>query len=303
MSVPKPALPDPQSAIRNPQSAIANPQSAIANPQSAIRNPQSAIRNPQSAIANPQSPIPNPQSAIRNPQSPIINPQTRAVVLAGGKGTRLLPYTTVLPKPLMPVGDRPVLEHVLTSLHGAGVRRVTISVGHLSELIQAFFGDGAKLGLTIDYAIEDRPLNTIGPLAFIENLGENFLVLNGDILTDLDLRAFWAAHCRRNVALTVATFRREVRIDFGVIHFEESGGKVRGFDEKPVLPYDVSMGIYALGRRCLDFIPSGEPFGFDQLVLALLAAHEPVQAFPHKGKWLDLGRPEDYALANTEWVP
>jgi NDP-mannose synthase len=249
----------------------------------------------------PNSPIPDPQSSIRNPQSAICNPP-RAVVLAGGKGTRLLPYTTVLPKPLMPVGDRPVLEHVLTKLRDAGVRDVTISVGHLSELIQAFFNNGSKLGLNINYAVEDRPLNTIGPLAFIENLGEDFLVLNGDILTDLDIKAFWEAHLAGNVALTVATFRREVRIDFGVIRYEESGGKVRGFEEKPTLPYDVSMGIYALNRRCLDFIPRGEPFGFDQLVLALLAAREPVQAFPHKGKWLDLGRPEDYSLANTEWT-
>jgi NDP-sugar pyrophosphorylase family protein len=227
--------------------------------------------------------------------------QTRAIILAGGKGTRLRPYTTVLPKPLMPVHDRPVLEHVLESLKSAGVSRITISVGHLAELIQAFFADGRKWGLEIDYAIEDKPLNTIGPLAFIDGLGEDFLVLNGDILTDLDLRALWAAHLKAAATLTVATFRREVRIDFGVIRYTDSDRRVRGFEEKPVLPYDVSMGVYVLNKRCLAHIPKGQPFGFDQLVLALLASHEKVQAFPHGGKWLDLGRPEDYEAASQDY--
>ncbi|MFP4380229.1 MAG: NDP-sugar synthase [Candidatus Sumerlaeia bacterium] len=226
---------------------------------------------------------------------------TRAVVLAGGKGMRLRPYTTVLPKPLMPVNDRPVLEHVLKNLKKAGFRKITISVGHLSELIQAFFGDGKKWGIAIDYAIEDKPLNTIGPLAFIENLGENFLVMNGDIMTDLDLAAFWQDHLESEAALTVATFRREVNIDFGVLRYSSGDHSIHGFEEKPVLPYDVSMGIYALNHRCLDFIPKGKSFGFDQLVLALLAAREKVRAFPHSGKWLDLGRPEDYETANREY--
>lgn len=229
-----------------------------------------------------------------------VDQSARAVVLAGGKGTRLRPYTTILPKPLMPVGDRPILEHVLTGLAEAGFRRVTISVGHLAELIQAFFGDGSKWGLSIDYAVEDRPLNTIGPLAFIEGLGDSFLVMNGDILTDLDIGALWDAHRRNGAALTVATFRRQVAIDFGVLRYDEASGLVRGFEEKPVLPYEVSMGVYVLSRRCLDFIPSGKPFGFDQLVLALLAAGEPVRAFPHLGRWLDIGRREDYETACEE---
>lgn len=229
------------------------------------------------------------------------NQAPRAVILAGGKGTRLRPYTTVLPKPLMPVGDRPVLEHVITRLKEAGLRQATISVGHLAELIQAFFGNGERWGIEVDYAIEDRPLNTIGPLALMENLGENFLVMNGDILTDLDLPAFWQDHLESGAALTVATFRREVHIDFGVLRYEGRSGEVRGFEEKPRHQYDVSMGIYALHERCLQHIPKGEPFGFDQLVLALLAAREKVRAFPHDGQWLDLGRPEDYEKANGEW--
>jgi len=229
-----------------------------------------------------------------------VSPDARAVVLAGGKGTRLLPYTTVLPKPLMPIGDTPIIEHVLLGLRDAGFKKVTISVGHLSELIEAFCGDGEKWDLEITYALEDKPLNTIGPLAFIEDLGENFLVMNGDVLTDLDIPALWAKHSEVGATLTVATLRREVNIDFGVLRYDPQGHRVNGFEEKPVLPYDVSMGVYILNRKCLEFIPKGEPFGFDELVLALLDAGEHVHAFPHEGKWLDIGRREDYEAANED---
>lgn len=221
----------------------------------------------------------------------------RAVVLAGGQGQRLRPYTTVLPKPLMPVGDRPILHRVLSSLGDAGFRDITISVGHLAELIMVFFGKGEKLGVSIDYAIEDTPLGTIGPLAFISNLGENFLVMNGDLLTDVDFEALWQEHLRAGATLTIATFDREVKIDFGVLQRNDANAVV-GFVEKPTIPYTVSMGIYILNRRCLDFVPKGKHFGFDQLVLALLAAGEPIHAYRHTGRWLDLGRPEDYDAAN-----
>ena len=224
----------------------------------------------------------------------------RAVVLAGGKGARLAPYTTVIPKPLMPVGDRPILEHVLETLADGGFKQITISVGHLAELIQVFFGDGERWGLKIDYAIEDEPLGTIGPLAFIPDLGEHFLVMNGDILTDLDLAALWRDHLASGAALTVATHRREVNIDFGVLRYDDAK-RIRNFEEKPTIPYDVSMGIYILSRRCLDFVPKGRPFGFDQLVLALLEANEPIHAHPHTGRWLDIGRPEDYDRANQAY--
>lgn len=224
----------------------------------------------------------------------------RAVVLAGGKGRRLRPYTTVFPKPLLPVGDRPILSHVLENLKAAGFNQVTISVGHLAELIMAFFGDGKRFGVTLDYAIEDKPLNTIGPLAFIDGLGENFLVMNGDILTDLDLKALWEDHCQSGSVLTIATHQREVNIDFGVLR--RDGRTITSFTEKPRIPYEVSMGIYALNKRCLDFVPKGESFGFDQLVLALLAAGESIRAFPYDGQWLDLGRPADYEAANQGFV-
>lgn len=220
----------------------------------------------------------------------------RAVILAGGKGQRLMPYTTVLPKPLLPVGDKPILHHVMGRLKEAGFRQMTISVGHLAELIMAFFGDGKRFDIAIDYAIEDQPLGTIGPLAFIENLGDNFLVMNGDILTDLDIGDIWKNHHETGAALTIATHCREVNIDFGVLHHDDQN-RITEFIEKPRIPYEVSMGIYVLNKRCLDFVEKGKSFGFDQLVHALLNAGEHVQSFPHQGEWLDLGRPEDYENA------
>ena len=220
----------------------------------------------------------------------------RAVVLAGGKGQRLLPYTTVLPKPLLPVGDRPILHRVLESLGAASFQDITISVGHLAELIMLFFGDGRRFGLNLTYAIEDQPLGTIGPLAFIDNLGENFLVMNGDVLTDLPIGELWDEHLRSGAILTIATHAREVKIDFGVLERTDAC-RITAFREKPTIPYEVSMGVYILNRRCLDFVPKGEYFGFDHLVLALLAAGENVHAFPYRGKWLDLGRPDDYGVA------
>jgi NDP-sugar pyrophosphorylase family protein len=223
----------------------------------------------------------------------------RAVVLAGGKGMRLRPYTTILPKPLLPVGDQPILHRVMASLAEAGIRDITISVGHLAELIMAFFGDGSRLGLRIDYAIEQTPLGTIGPLRHIANLGEDFLVMNGDVLTDLDPNTLWHAHTAAGALLTIATHARQVRIDYGVLE-RTAENRIVAFREKPSIPYEVSMGVYMLNRRCLDFVPHGQPFGFDQLVLALLAANEPINAYPHTGRWLDLGRPEDYEIANAE---
>lgn len=223
-------------------------------------------------------------------------PGRRAVVLAGGKGMRLRPYTTILPKPLLPVGDQPVLHRVLSRLAEAGFRDITISVGHLAELIMAFFGNGEKYGLRLHYAIEDTPLGTIGPLRHIDGLGEDFLVMNGDVLTDLDPNALWNAHHRSGARLTIATYPREVKIDFGVLERSQDN-RITGFREKPVIPYEVSMGVYILNRRCLDFVPEGRPFGFDELVLAMLEVGEHVEGVPHHGRWLDLGRPEDYEAA------
>jgi NDP-sugar pyrophosphorylase family protein len=227
----------------------------------------------------------------------------RAVILCGGRGARLRPYTTVLPKPLMPIGDRPILEIVLASLRDAGVRRVTLCVGHLAHLIRAFFDDGSRLGIAVDYAIEDQPLGTIGPLAFVDDLGEDFLVLNGDVLTDLDPMALFREHLAHGADLTVATHRREVRVDFGVLEAGDDGA-VRAFVEKPVERFEVSMGVYAMNRRVLGLFERGKPFGFDDLVLGLLARGRPVRRMLHRGEWLDIGRLDDYEAVQSDprWV-
>lgn len=225
---------------------------------------------------------------------------TKAVILAGGKGTRLAPYTTILPKPLMPVGDQPILEILLKHISSSGIRDVVISVGHLAELIVAFFRKGEKWGINIEYAIEDNPLGTMGPLSRIENLGSHFFVMNGDILTDMDFQAMFTAHINSGAIMTVAAHRRKVTIDFGVMDYDPHTHRITSFQEKPVIPHHVSMGIYVLSRKCLEYIPRDEYFGFDQLMLKLLEKGEPVQSFPHKGKWLDIGRPEDYFVANKE---
>ncbi len=228
--------------------------------------------------------------------------EIRAVVLAGGKGQRLYPYTTILPKPLLPIGEQPILHHVLSRLKEFGFKDVTISVGHLAELIMLFFKDGKDLGLQIEYAKEEEPLGTIGPLCFIDNLGDDFLVMNGDVLTDLDFNALKKAHFENEAILTIATHRRQVNIDFGVLKTSPDG-RIDEFVEKPSIPYEVSMGVYMLNRKCLDYVPKGQPFGFDQLVLKLLEKKEKVHAHRHDGKWLDLGRPSDYELASRDYTP
>ena len=225
-----------------------------------------------------------------------------AVILAGGKGTRLRPYTTSIPKPLVPIGDDcAILEIVLRQLARDDFRRITIAIGHLGELIRAYVGNGEKWGLDVDYATEDRPLGTMGPVvAVLDRLPEQFLVLNGDILTDLSYAALLDAHAASDAPLTIATYRRQVDVDFGVLTVE--GGKVVGFVEKPRLDYEVSMGVYAVSRSTLTDYPVGEPLGFDRLVLDLLAKGRNPASYSFDGYWLDIGRPEDYDRANAEFA-
>jgi NDP-sugar pyrophosphorylase family protein len=226
--------------------------------------------------------------------------EIRAVLLAGGKGTRLRPYSIVIPKPLVPVGDMPILEIVIRQLAGQGFRRLTIAVGHLAELVQTFFGDGSKWGVTIEYSIEDKPLSTIGPLRLIDGLKGDFLVMNGDLLTDMDYRRLIEFHRARRAALTVASCPREVTIDFGVLQSDD-GHRIVGFQEKPHIAYLVSAGVYVINERVLPRIPEDRPFGFDELVLALLEAGEEVATYRHDGYWLDIGRPDDYERAIADF--
>lgn len=225
-----------------------------------------------------------------------------AVVLAGGRGTRLRPFTTSLPKPLVPIGDElSVLEVVLRQLADRGFGRITIAIGHLGTLIQAVVRDGSRWGLAVDYATEEEPLGTMGPvIGMLDRLPEHFLVLNGDVLTDLDFGDLLQGHAASGAPLTIATYDREVEIDFGVLHVD--GERVVGFEEKPTLAYTVSMGVYGLSRATLAAYPAGTPFGFDDLVLDLLAKGTNPVVHRHAGYWLDIGRPEDYDRANADFV-
>lgn len=221
----------------------------------------------------------------------------RAVILAGGQGARLRPYTITIPKPLVPVGDRAIIEILLGQLRAHGVERVTIAVNHMADLIQAYCGDGGKHGIAIDYVREDLPLGTVGPLRNIQDLPDDFLVMNGDILTDLDFSAFFASHIQSGYDLSISTFERESIVDFGVISADLREGIVTGFEEKPRQSILVSMGVYAFRRRLLEMVPKGRAFGFDQLVLAMLEAGVPIRSIPFSGYWMDIGRPDDYAKA------
>jgi NDP-sugar pyrophosphorylase family protein len=220
----------------------------------------------------------------------------KAVIQCGGKGTRLRPYTTVLPKPLLPLGTKPVLELLIKWLRRNGVRDVYITTGYLGHLIRSYCGDGRQWGLNIEYTTEPEPLGTMGALSLLrEKLDGTFLVLNGDVVTDLSLNSLIGHHRRLGAGLTVATVTRTVRVDFGVI--EEIDFRVTRFKEKPNLSHLVSMGVYCMEPEMLEHVPTGIPFGFDDLMFRMLELEQPVRTFLHNGFWLDVGRIEDFHKA------
>ncbi len=219
----------------------------------------------------------------------------RAIILAGGKGTRLRPYTVVLPKPLMPIGEFPILEVIIKQLASAGFDHITMAVNHQAEIIKAFFVDGAKWGIRIDYSLEDQPLGTMGPLKLISDLPPHFLVMNGDILTDLDFAGFHDTHVAEGGVFSISSHRREQLIDYGVL--ETENGRLTGLREKPRMHYEVSMGVYMMSRQALPHVPEGRYYGFDQLMHDLISAGEAVAVRHFDGYWLDIGRPDDYAAA------
>jgi NDP-sugar pyrophosphorylase family protein len=230
----------------------------------------------------------------------------RAVILAGGQGMRLRPYTAVIPKPLMPVGDRPVLDIVIRQLKHHGFERITIATGYLAELIEAFFRNGETHGIAIDYFRETEPLGTVGSLALIDGLEEDFLVMNGDTLTDMDFAALLERHRRSGAAATIATTQRDVQISLGVLHFDESNGNeeshiLTGYTEKPTIKYQASMGVYCFSPRALKHITAGEPLDFPTLVGRLLHAGDEVRAWICSDYWLDIGRHDDYEQAQDDF--
>jgi NDP-sugar pyrophosphorylase family protein len=224
----------------------------------------------------------------------------KAVILAGGKGTRLAPYTKILPKPLMPVGDMPILEILIRQLKNEGIDEVILTVGHMAGLLQAFFNDGSHMGLHIRYSFEENPLGTAGPLALVNGLDDTFVVTNGDVLTTLKVGEMVQFHKEQGAAATIAMHRRKVKIDLGVI-LCNGGPEVVGYIEKPTYDYSVSMGIYAFEPRVLSYITPGDYLDFPNLVHKLLGAREKVVGFPFDGYWQDLGRPDDYEQANLDF--
>ncbi|MBI3133436.1 MAG: NTP transferase domain-containing protein [Bacteroidetes bacterium] len=224
----------------------------------------------------------------------------RAIILAGGMGTRLRPYTVVLPKPLMPVGDYPILEVIIRQLAHFGFNHITLTVNHQADLIRSFFGDGSKWNIKIDYSLEDKPLSTMGPLTLIKDLPENFLVMNGDILTDLDFGQFYQQHVSEKALFTISSAIREQVNLYGVLEKDAQGNLTR-FLEKPKHTFLVSMGVYMLSREVLQYIPQNVSYGFDQLMLQFLEKKKNVAVKPFSGYWLDIGRPDDYMQAIEEF--
>lgn len=219
----------------------------------------------------------------------------KTILLAGGKGTRLYPYTVALPKPLVPIDDLPIIEILLRQLRHYGARDVTVSIGHLAEILTAFIGNGSKFGLNIDYVRESFPLGTVGPIKLVSDLPDHFLLMNGDVLTDLDYSKFFEEHLRSGAEVSIACYRKTVAIDLGVIKSKEK--VVIDYIEKPNMPYEVSMGVYAISKSTLDLVPENSYFDFPMLIKALLAASRPVHTYPFEGIWLDIGRPTDYEEA------
>lgn len=224
----------------------------------------------------------------------------RVVILAGGKGTRLKPYTTVFPKPLMPIGDMPILEVVLRQLKNFGFKKITLSVNHLADLIQTFFGDGTSLGLDISYCIEDNPLGTAGSLSLVEDLTDTFLVMNGDLLTTINYRLMVENHIESEASATIGVYPREVKIDFGVLELGDRG-ELLDYREKPKFEYMVSMGVNVFNKSVQKFIPKGDYLDIPTLMMNLKAANQSVLTFRSECEWLDIGRPDDYEKAVAEF--
>ena len=224
----------------------------------------------------------------------------KAVILAGGKGTRLKPYTTVFPKPLMPIGDKPILEIIIRQLKSHGFNEILMAVGHLAELIMAFFNDGSKYGMKIEYLREDQPLGTAGPLASMKKeLSETFLMMNGDVLTTLNYSDLVNQHKRERAIATIALKKRAIKVDFGVPEVDSSNNII-GYTEKPIIDYLVSMGVYVFEPRVLKYIRPNEYLDFPDLIQNLISNGETVKGYVYDGYWLDIGRPDDYERANRE---
>jgi NDP-sugar pyrophosphorylase family protein len=220
----------------------------------------------------------------------------RVIILAGGKGVRLAPLTEVIPKPLVPIGGMPILEFVIRQLKAQGFQRITLAVGYMSELIKAYFQDGSRYGVKIDYSFEEKPLGTAGPLGLIDELEDTFMVMNADVLSNINYQDLFHYHKAQGGLTTIATFERQIKIDLGVI-VKNGDGRIKDYIEKPSFNHMVSMGIYVFEPQVLDLIKKRVYLDFPDLVKLLLRARKPVHYYPFGGYWLDIGRHDDYAKA------
>lgn len=218
-----------------------------------------------------------------------------AVILAGGKGTRLRPYTVAIPKPLVAIEDKPILEIIIIQLARQGFERVIITVNHQADIIMAYFGDGKKWGIKIEYSLENKPLGTMGPLKLLRDLPEHFLVMNGDVLSDIRYADFLENHANSKKIFTVASFKRIQKNDYGVLAVEDN--LLVGFQEKPEMSFIVSMGVYGVSQKAIEYIPANQYFGFDMLMSKFLEKDIKVAIYEYNGYWMDIGRPDDYMRA------
>ena len=223
----------------------------------------------------------------------------RVLLLAGGRGRRLEPYTAILPKPLAPVGDQPIMEIILRQLHRDGFSDVVVSIGHLGELIEAYFrAKPLPRELSLSFVREDERLGTAGPLALVARPGETMLVVNGDVLTDLRFTDVVETHERERAAMTVALSRRSLPIEFGVVDARD--GRVEAIREKPVVEHDCCMGVNVYGPDAISIARRGGAVDFPEVVDELLRRSLPVAAHRFDGFWCDIGRRDDMVRANEE---
>jgi NDP-mannose synthase len=225
----------------------------------------------------------------------------KAVIMAGGRGTRLAPFTKVLPKPLIPLGDHPILEIIICQLRQAGITDVVLAVNYMAELFRAYFQNGERLGVNVTYSLEEKPLGTAGGLTLIEGLDQPFVVMNADLATDLDFADLYDFHVQNDAAITMALYPREVTIDFGVIELDERAHVV-SIQEKPSYDLLINMGVYVVNPAVLAYLPYGRPFDFPTLVDLARADGQNVLGYVFRGTWMDLGQVEDFTKASETYA-
>jgi NDP-mannose synthase len=224
----------------------------------------------------------------------------KGLILAGGKGTRLLPYTAVLPKPLMPIDETPILEIIIRQLKKHGISDIYLSVGYMAGLIETFFGEGKRLGVNITYSMEAQPLGTAGPIALIPDFTSTLLVMNGDVLTTLNYRDLIAYHTDNNAIMTIGMSVQSFQNPLGYVEHDENNIITR-YVEKPVHQYDVSMGIYVIEPAVLNYIEKGKRLDIPELVNILIADNQKVAGYHSSDYWLDMGKHEDYQKVNDDF--